>query len=259
MSGPRSVRMILVAIIALGTVGMTGDLASGARAPIGEPADRPASRSAVGDGQGDAWAKAHRRYVERARRSDADVVFLGDSITHAWGDEDRDDLGHESWRALFAPLRSVNFGFPGDQTQHLLRRVEDGELDGHPRVAVVLIGTNNLGDGHSAEETASGIAAVVDAIRRSSSSTRVLVVGILPRRSGPGDLPGPESARVNAIVGGWAVGAEVEFLDAGASFLRPDGRLDYALTRDGIHPSAKGYAILARALREPVRRLLRGG
>jgi lysophospholipase L1-like esterase len=256
MSGPRAIRLILVAVIALCTIGLAGDIAKGARAKPKERADRPAIRTGTFAGVPDAWAKAHRRYTERARRADAEVVFLGDSITYGWGEEGREDLGKPSWLAEFAPLKAANFGFSGDQTQHLLYRIENGELDGHPRVAVVLIGTNNLSEGQSPEATASGVAAVVDAIHEVSPTTRVLLVGLLPRLPG---ADGPYSAgvkQVNAIVRGWSREAEVEFLDAGAAFLKPDGQLDWDLSLDGLHPSAKGYRALADVLRGPVRRLL---
>jgi hypothetical protein len=147
MSVLRAIRSILVAGIALSTVGLAGEIAKGARARPKERADRPAIRTGSFAGVPDAWAKAHLRYAERARRADSDVVFLGDSIIYAWGDEGRDDLGYTSWIAEFGPLKAANFGFAGDQTQHLLYRIEQGELAGHPRVAVVLIGTNNLSEG----------------------------------------------------------------------------------------------------------------
>lgn len=256
MNGPRAIRRVLVAVIALSTIGLAGDVARGARAPLKERADRPAIRTGAFAGVPDAWAKAHRRYLDRARRADSDVVFLGDSITYAWGDDGRDDLGSPSWSAEFAPFRAANFGFSGDQTQHLLYRVLDGELEGHPRVAVVLIGTNNLSEGQSPEATASGIAAVVDAIHKVSPSTRVLLVGLLPRASGADDPHSPEVEQVNAIVRGWSIGVGVDFVDPARAFLGPDGRIGWDLTTDGLHPSTKGYRALAGVLRAPIRKLL---
>jgi lysophospholipase L1-like esterase len=259
MNGPRAIRRLLVAVIALSTVGLTGDLARGARAKPKERVDRPAIRTDSMAGEPDAWAKAHRRYVEKARRADSDVVFLGDSITYAWGEEGREDFGSVPWSAEFAALHAANFSFPGDQTQHLLYRIRDGELEGHPRVAVVLIGTNNLSEGQSPEVTASGIAAVVDAIHEVSPSTRVLLVGLLPRDYNSDDPHSAEVERVNAIVRGWASEVDVEFVEAGPAFLRPDGRLDWDLSVDGLHPTSKGYRALADVLRGPIRRLLGEG
>jgi lysophospholipase L1-like esterase len=259
MSGRNAFRFFLIAVIALGSIGLTGDFARGARAKPKERADRPAIRTGTFAGVPDAWAKAHRRFAERARRADADVVFLGDSITHAWGEEGREDLGYPSWLAEFTPLKSANFGFPGDQTQHLLYRIGSGELAGHPRVAVVLIGTNNLSEGESPETTASGIAAVVDAIHEVSPSTRVLLIGLLPRDLGANDSHRGEVSQVNAIVEGWAREAKVDFLDPGAAFLEADGRLKWDLYMDGLHPSSPGYHVLAEVLRAPIRKLLREG
>ncbi|WP_435005793.1 GDSL-type esterase/lipase family protein [Tundrisphaera lichenicola] len=251
-----AIRGIQIAFIAVSAIGLAEDFASGARSRREDRADRPAVRSGEWEGDPDRWTQTHQNYVDRARRADADLVFLGDSIFYAWGDDSRNDLGHPSWRSEFAPLKAVNFGFPGDQTQHLLHRIDDGELDGHPRVAVVLIGTNNLTSGQSVEATASGIAAVVDRIRQASPSTRILLLGLLPRGSRASDPLRVAAGRVNEIIERWASRTGVDYLDVGASFLRPDGRIDVNLMMDDLHPSPGGYQSMAEALRDPIRRLL---
>ena len=71
----------------------------------------------------------------------------------------------------------------GDQTQHLLWRLQNGEWPSTvPSATVVLmIGTNNLGRGHLPGETARGVMAVVyDILRRLDGASRLLVLGLLP-------------------------------------------------------------------------------
>ena len=259
MNDSKVVRKILVGFIALGTIGLAGDAASGARHKPRQQADVAAERTGAWGGEPDAWARAHRRHVERAAKADADVVFLGDSITHSWGGDGREDDGAAAWRAEFAPLKATSFGFPGDQTQHLLHRIGDGELAGHPRVAVVLIGTNNLGEGQSPEVTASGIAAVVEAIHRASPGTKILLLGLLPRGYRADDPLRRDAEQVNAIVAGWAADAAVTYLDAGPALLRRDGRLRADAMKDDVHPTSEGYRLLASAIRGPLRALLGGG
>src|SRR5262249_61955100 len=129
----------------------------------------------------------HQWNVARAQLADSDVVFLGDSITYWWGDVGRDALGYNVWSQQIAPLNPANFGIPGDRTQNLLWQVENGELVGQPKVAVILIGTNNLADGQTPEQTADGIAMVVQAVRTQSPQTKILLLGILPRGGSPSD------------------------------------------------------------------------
>ena len=90
------------------------------------------------------WVKRHDGFVEIAKAGNVDVLFIGDSITDAWRRPSPD--GKAVWDANFAPLRAANFGISGDRTQHLLWRLQNGELDGiKPKAVVMMIGTNNTG------------------------------------------------------------------------------------------------------------------
>src|SRR5216684_6727264 len=123
--------------------------------------------------------KRHEGFVELARKGGIEVLFLGDSITDGW----RGPAGQESWKKHFEPLHAANFGIGGDRTQHVLWRLQNGELEGiHPKLAVLMIGTNNSnGKDNTAEEIADGITAIVKEIQKRSPSTKVLLLGIFPR------------------------------------------------------------------------------
>src|SRR5205814_1275689 len=88
------------------------------------------------------WVKRHKAFLERAKQGDVDVLFLGDSITQGW-----EGAGKQVWKDHFEKLKAANFGIGGDQTQHVLWRITEGkELEGiHPKVIVLMIGTNNMG------------------------------------------------------------------------------------------------------------------
>ena len=73
----------------------------------------------------DAWQQMARALAEDARRASPRAVFLGDSITQAWGSD-----GKAEWDARFAPLGAANLGIGGDRTQNVLWRIENGALDG---------------------------------------------------------------------------------------------------------------------------------
>jgi lysophospholipase L1-like esterase len=198
------------------------------------------------------WTDLHEGFVAQARQGGEDVLFLGDSITYFWGDPAH---GAAAWRAGLEPLGAVGFGIPGDQTQNLLWRLQNGELDGRPKVAVVMIGVNDLGHGQSPADTATGIAAVVDTIRAESPQTKVLLLSLLPA-GGTDSFLNPGIARVNAMIAGLDDGRDVRFLDVASRFLGPDGDAAPGLLADGLHPSAAGYSVLADALTGPIEDLL---
>src|SRR3984957_17868187 len=130
------------------------------------------------------WRERHQAKLEELRRTRPNLIFLGDSITEDWEYD-----GPEEWRK-FVPVwqrfygdrNAVNLGFKGDTTASLLWRIRNGECDGiAPKVAVILIGANNLGRLHwSAADTVLGIDAIIAELRRRLPTTRVLLLGVLP-------------------------------------------------------------------------------
>ena len=184
------------------------------------------------------------------------MVFFGDSITARW--DSVSFPGLPVWNAEIAPLSAVDFGVDGDRTQNLIWRLENGELDGKPKVAVVLIGTNNLinSDGdESPDETAAGITAVVQTIQSVSPQTKILLLGLLPR-STPDDPVRGEIQQVNSLIAGLQDGTNILYADLGSLFLRPDGSIPTALLPDGLHPSLEGYQLMADFVQAPIDTLL---
>jgi lysophospholipase L1-like esterase len=121
----------------------------------------------------------HKDFLKRIEESKGvgDVIFLGDSITHGWE-------GQKAWQEHFGSFKPVNLGIGGDQTGHVLWRITEGhELDHlKPKAAVIMIGTNNIG-GHTAQQIAGGIKAIVEELKRQKPHIKVLVLGVFPRGS----------------------------------------------------------------------------
>jgi lysophospholipase L1-like esterase len=200
----------------------------------------------------------HQFYLYQLHQGSADVAFLGDSITFGWGDTAHPYLGTATWNAKVASLNADNFGVPGDQTQNLIWRLQNGELSDKPKVAVVMIGTNNLGvGGQTPAQTAAGVAAVLDTIHTLSPQTKVLLFGILPRSANPTDTLRVEVAQTNVLLSKLSNGRNVEYLDISSGFVLPNGQLNTALfARDDLHPNAQGYQVWGAALAGPLRSLL---
>src|SRR5262245_47188639 len=122
----------------------------------------------------------HKDFLKRIEQSKGvgDVIFLGDSITHGWENQ-------KAWQEHFGSFKPVNLGIGGDQTGHVLWRITEGnELDNlMPKAAVIMIGTNNIG-GHSAEQVAGGIKAIVEELKQQTPGIKILVLGVFPRGNG---------------------------------------------------------------------------
>lgn len=195
----------------------------------------------------------HQQFLAVAKAGGVDLLFLGDSITDGWR-----NVGKTVWEQYFAPLKAANFGIGGDRTEHVIWRLRNGELEGiHPKLAVVMIGTNNGGD--PAEDVALGIKTIIGDIQSRSPGTRILLLGIFPRDAMPAGNGRLKNDKVNQIIAGFASPSDprrVVYLDIGDKFLTPDKMLGKDIMPDALHPNAKGYQIWAEAIIDPVKRLL---
>ena len=203
------------------------------------------------------WMKRHQAFVAMAQKGNIDLLFLGDSITDAWGGEGHgNSAGANVFAKEFERFKTANFGIGGDQTQHVLWRLQHGELEGiHPKAVMLMIGTNNTG-GHSAEAIADGITAIVKEIPKRSPHTKILLLGIFPRGQKPNPLR-DKIKQVNAIVSKLDDGGKtVKYLDIGDKFLEPDGSISKEIMPDALHLTEKGYQIWADAVKEPIAELL---
>ena|SRR5216684_4301496 len=198
--------------------------------------------------------KRHEGFVELARKGGIEVLFLGDSITDGW----RGPAGQESWKKHFEPLHAANFGIGGDRTQHVLWRLQNGELEGiHPKLAVLMIGTNNLGN-NTVEQIAEGITAIVHEIHKQQPQIKVLLLGIFPRSQKASDPIRDKIRDINKIIAKLDdVGKTVRYLDISDKFLDKSGNLPKEIMPDYLHLSKAGYKIWAEAIQPTVDELLR--
>jgi lysophospholipase L1-like esterase len=219
--------------------------------------DEPGARPVPKEG---GWMKRHEGFVEEAKKGGFDVLFMGDSITDGW----RNGAQRKIWDATFAPLKAANFGISGDRTQHVLWRLQNGEFEGLtlPKVVVLMIGTNNIGQTKPAPESAAsaaaGIQVIVKEIHKKSAATRILLLGVFPRGE---KADHPLRATVKAINAAAATlddgGKTVKYLDIGEKFLQPDGSILKEVMPDFLHLSEKGYQIWADAIEPELSKLLK--
>jgi beta-glucosidase len=189
----------------------------------------------------------------RVQQGGADVLFLGDSITWAW-----QNIGQTVWPQYYGARNAVNAGVPGDTTENALWRLDHGDLDGiHPKLAIVELGTNNLGV-DSAQDIAEGIAAIVAMLRQKLPETKILLLGMFPRGVTPDDPLRQAEEAANRAIGALADEQTVFYLDLSPAFLRADGSLAMDLRLPDLeHLSAQGYQAWAAAMESFVAALLK--
>jgi beta-glucosidase len=252
----RTTKWALAALLALGTAVSLGQ----GEGPLPESVT-PVVDDAPTKANDYDWLARHERVLERVRKGNIDLVLIGDSITHMWGgdplDPGRSAGPVELWNRYFAPRKAVNLGFGWDRTEHVLWRLEHGEIDGiRPKVAVVQIGTNNLWK-HSPDDIALGIKTIVKTVRKKLPRTQILLVGIFPRDHEPNTFNRQRLAEVNAKIAALDKERNVTYIDIGQQFLEPDGTISPEVMPDFLHLSPKGCEIWAEAMEPTLCRLMR--
>jgi lysophospholipase L1-like esterase len=209
---------------------------------------------------------AHAQLVDKARRGGIDVYFAGDSITRRWGTSDaayRPFL--DNWTRNFFGWNVANFGWGGDTVQNVLWRLTEGELDDvHPKVIVLMAGTNNVGgmprDGVDAmfvESVANGMRAILDVTQKMALGATVILMGITPRSDSlDGASVMPTIDAINERYASLADGRRVRYLNINHNLAKADGAPREGVTVDGLHLSVAGYQVWADAIKPMFTELL---
>jgi len=200
------------------------------------------------------WMPRHRdKLSEKAKMERVDLLMIGDSIMHGW-----EGRGKKVWDTYYAKRNALNLGFSGDRTEQVIWRLQHGEVAGiAPKLAVLMIGTNNAGHRQDPpEQTAAGIRCILTELRKRLPNTKVLVLAIFPRGKDNNDPLRKLNEATNKIITTYADGKHIFYLDIGAKFLNADGALPKEITPDLLHPNDKGYEIWARAIEPKVKELM---
>ena len=217
------------------------------------PADRPAARTDQNS------LTAHALLLEKASQGRIDIYFEGDSITRRWGATDYPEL-LANWKRNFFGWNAANFGWGADKIQNILWRLENGELDGvHPKVIVLLAGTNNAGNRLSAgsedakvEDVTRGIQAILRMMQEKAPQATIILTAIFPRNDGMTVMPAimPAIQRINVNLAKLADGKRIRYLNINDKLADADGKLfEGMMNPDKLHPAVRGYQVWADALK----------
>jgi lysophospholipase L1-like esterase len=231
-------------------------LSSLARAQATQPPPQPADVPAIKydkEGKPNAkFMKLHEQFVDKAKQGDTDLLFLGDSITAGWNAQ------KEIWEQHFGQYKPANFGIGGDRTQHVLWRIENGELEPpmKPKAIVLMIGTNNSAH-DPADKIAAGIEKIVTTARQKTGA-KVLLLAVFPRgETAEKAAKQRETIKgINERIRKLDDGKNVRFRDLTGQFMNADGTISKDIMHDYLHLTRKGYEIWAEALDEPLKEMM---
>jgi beta-glucosidase len=199
------------------------------------------------------WMPRHEQKLVEEGRESAKILLIGDSITHGW-----ENTGKNVWPEYFGEYTTYNIGYSGDRTENVLWRFEHGEIDGiNPKIAVVMIGTNNTGHRQDPPEcTAKGVEMIVGQVQQKLPDTRILLLAIFPRDAAPDGELRQLNSQINDRINALNEEKSVTYLNINDAFLDDDGNLPEDIMPDLLHPNDEGYKIWAEAMKPTVDNLI---
>lgn len=197
------------------------------------------------------WMTRHELINKRVSEGPVDLVFIGDSITQGW-----EGSGAKVWEQFYNKRNARNLGIGGDRTQHIIWRLDNGNIKGiKPKLAVIMIGTNNSGS-NTSQEIADGVAAISAQLKEKLPETKQLILAIFPRGATPDDPRRKVNEGANAQIAKLADNKTIFYLDIGPKFLEEDGTLTKKIMPDLLHLSPQGYEIWAKSIEPQVVELM---
>ncbi|MBE6407177.1 MAG: G-D-S-L family lipolytic protein [Lentisphaerae bacterium] len=212
------------------------------------------------------WYDRHRRKLEEVKTKQADIVFIGDSITHFWNNEDGDGNGLDVWEEFYGKRSVLNLGYGFDRTQNMLWRIHNGEMENQtPEMIVINAGTNQFSitqkyDGDSSEIAFEGVKLLIEEMRKLCPAARIVVMAVFPRL--PEETTQKRIDGLNALLKIYVeeqqkAGDNILFLDITKQMRHLDGSFNPDLYIDQrCHPNSAGYRIWAEALEVEIRKIM---
>jgi len=199
--------------------------------------------------------------VAAPARLELRVVFMGDSITDAWVSPE--------YGGFFPGRPYIDRGISGQTTPQMLIRFRRDVIALHPKVVVILAGTNDIA-GNTGPMTLGQIEGNLASMAELAKANKIHVVlaSVLPvsnyghdRQGNPQDTrvnrPPEKILELNAWIKKYAAQNGHTYLDYFSAMVDPQGMLQKDLSEDGLHPNAKGYALMSPLAEQAIRTALK--
>ncbi len=172
------------------------------------------------------------------------IVFIGDSMTARYKlGRHYKDLG----------LEVYNRGISGDTAAWLQTRLEASLLDLAPSKIVLMIGTNDVNYGRSAQEIATDYENILRWMRQNLPEAEIWCVSIIPQNTDHSEQAAQNNAQIreaNEKIKALACSYGLEYVDLYSLLVDENGLLNGAYSTDGLHLNRRGYAVWTNALKE---------
>lgn len=206
-------------------------------------------------GKSSGWVRKANYLNRLASKADPSICFVGDSLTEFWNAQ-----GSPIWQLEFQNTSVANQGMAADRIENILWRLENGALDKiHPKVFVLMLGTNNLSKSPPDKpvEVVRGIVAVLKRIQMKLPESRILLLSILPNGNDSRSDLRLSILKTNEALRKLSLSSKVKFVDAHDAFLNSSGTWKRGLTVDGTHLTMRGYDVLMNQLRESLGKVMK--
>ncbi|HYP12398.1 MAG TPA: SGNH/GDSL hydrolase family protein [Bryobacteraceae bacterium] len=191
------------------------------------------------------WPNLARYAAENAKVAPAApdeerVVFMGDSITDAWG---------RQYPRFFPGKPYINRGIGGQTTAQMLLRFRPDVIAHKPKAVLILAGTNDIAGNtgpYSFEATKNNLMSMVDLAR--ANNIKVILATVMPvddyHRNQTTRRPPEKIIELNNWIKSYAGQNKLTLLDYHSAMVDEKGWMKQELTTDGLHPHEKGYALI---------------
>ena len=198
------------------------------------------------------WRERDTQMTKNAQKGDAQLAFIGDSITQGW-----EGAGKAVWEQYYADRKAINLGIGGDRTENIIWRLTHGNLGKiQPKVAVLMIGTNNTGHFmQDPKQVADGVEEILRILGEKLPETKIILHGIFPRGDSPLDEARLNNIAINQYIRRFDDGQRVHYFEIGQEFLEDDGSISRDIMPDLLHLSTAGYERWAKALEPKLKEL----
>jgi lysophospholipase L1-like esterase len=174
------------------------------------------------------------------------VVFMGDSITQGWMNHGTG--ASETTPGFFPGKPWVNRGISGQTTPQMVLRFRQDVIALKPKVVVILAGTNDIAGNTgpmTPEQTEDNLSSMADLA--TANGIRVVLCSITPAFDFPwkrGMEPAPKVMAINSWIKSYAASKGYIYVDYYSAMADAQGGLPETLSKDGVHPTAAGYAVM---------------
>ncbi|MEZ2414163.1 SGNH/GDSL hydrolase family protein [Muriicola sp. E247] len=210
----------------------------------------PVSSMAQDWAQLNEFREANKR-LEQEMNVENRIVFFGNSITIGW---------LHTQPSFFRDKPYINRGIGGQTTPQMLVRFRQDVIDLNPSVVLILAGTNDIAGNTgpmTLEETLANLKSMTELAQ--SNNIAVILCSVLPASDypwKPGLRPDIKIPKLNAMIKEYADKQGAIYLDYYSAMVNGKQGLDPDLAEDGVHPTKKGYEIMAPLAEKAIEKAL---